>query len=75
MTARFPGGRRAGVDQGFRAVALVGISEGRHLATKPQLAQQMLAHAVGIPTQRVTGDCVYGDDRRLQMWLESCPQA
>jgi hypothetical protein len=23
----------------------------------------------------VTGDSVYGDDRRLRMWLESCPQA
>jgi SRSO17 transposase len=56
---------------------LAGISEGRHFATKPQLARQMLARAfaVGIPAQWVTGDRVYGDDRRLRTWLESCPQA
>jgi DDE superfamily endonuclease len=56
---------------------LAGISEGRHFATKPQLARQMLARAfaVGIPAQWVTGDSVYGDDRRLRTWLESCPQA
>jgi SRSO17 transposase len=56
---------------------LAGIAEGRHFATKPQLARQMLARAfaIGIPARWVTGDSVYGDDRRLRMWLESCPQA
>jgi SRSO17 transposase len=54
-----------------------GIPEGRRFATKPQLARQMLARAftAGIPVHWVTGDSVYGDDRRLRMWLESCPQA
>jgi SRSO17 transposase len=54
-----------------------GIPEDRRFATKPQLAQQMLARAfaAGVPATWVTGDSVYGDDRRLRMWLESCPQA
>ncbi len=54
-----------------------GIPQDRHLMTKAQLAQQMLARAfaVGVPAAWVTGDSVYGDDRRLRMWLESCPQA
>jgi SRSO17 transposase len=54
-----------------------GIPEDRRLATKPQLARQMLARAfaTGMPAQWVTGDSIYGDDRRLRMWLESCPQA
>jgi SRSO17 transposase len=54
-----------------------GIPQERHFATKPQLAQQMLARtaAAGVPATWVTGDSVYGDDRRLRMWLESCPQA
>jgi SRSO17 transposase len=45
--------------------------------TTPKLAQQMLARAfaVGVPATWVTGDSVYGDDRRLRRWLESCPQA
>lgn len=54
-----------------------GIPEDRRFATKPQLARQMLARtfAAGVPAKWVTGDSVYGDDRRLRMWLESCPQA
>jgi SRSO17 transposase len=54
-----------------------GIPQDRRLMTKPKLAQQMLARAfaVGVPAAWVTGDSVYGDDRRLRMWLESCPQA
>jgi SRSO17 transposase len=54
-----------------------GIPNERGFATKPQLACQMLAHtlAAGVPAQWVTGDSVYGDDRRLRMWLESRPQA
>ena len=55
----------------------VGIPEDRRFATKPQLAQQMLARAfaAGVPATWVTGDSVYGEDRRLRVWLESCPQA
>jgi SRSO17 transposase len=54
-----------------------GIPEDRCLATKPQLARQMLARAfaTGMSAKWVTGDSVYGDDRRLRLWLESCPQA
>ena len=54
-----------------------GIPEDRGFATKPQLAPQMLARAftAGVPATWVTGDSVYGDDRRLRMWLETQPQA
>jgi SRSO17 transposase len=54
-----------------------GIPEDRRLATKPQLARQALARAfaAGVPAKWVTGDSVYGDDRRLRMWLEAHPQA
>jgi SRSO17 transposase len=54
-----------------------GIPEDRGIATKPQLAQQMLhrALAAGVPAKWVTGDSVYGDDRRLRLWLEAQPQA
>ena len=54
-----------------------GIPEDRGFATKPQLARQMLARAfaTGVPATWVTGDCVYGDDRRLRLWLEARPQA
>ncbi len=54
-----------------------GIPRDQRFATKPQLAQQMLARAfaAGVPATWVAGDSVYGDDRRLRMWLESCPQA
>jgi SRSO17 transposase len=55
----------------------VGIPEDRPFATKPQLARQMLARAfgAGVPAKWVTGDCVYGNDRRLRLWLEAQPQA
>jgi SRSO17 transposase len=54
-----------------------GIPQDRRFATKPQLAQQMLARALGagMPAQWVTGDSVYGEDRRLRMWLEGEKQA
>ena len=41
-------------------------------ATKPELGRQMLerAFAAGVPAQWVTGDSVYGGDRRLRLWLE-----
>jgi SRSO17 transposase len=40
--------------------------------TKPQLGQAMLERAVaaGVPFRWVTGDTVYGGDRRLRVWLE-----
>src|SRR3954454_24574578 len=40
--------------------------------TKPQLARAMLERALdaGVPAQWVTGDAVYGGDRRLRRWLE-----
>src|ERR671914_1532213 len=54
-----------------------GIPDERRFATKPQLAKQPLARAfaAGTPATWVTGDSVYGDDRRLRMWLESRPRA
>jgi SRSO17 transposase len=54
-----------------------GIPEDRSFATKPQLARQLLARAcaAGVPATWVTGDRVYGDDRRLRLWLESQLQA
>jgi SRSO17 transposase len=54
-----------------------GIPEDRWFATKPQLAQQMLqrALAAGVPGRWVTGDSVYGNDRRLRLWLEAQPLA
>ncbi len=41
-------------------------------ATKAELARQMLerALAAGVPCQWVTGDSLYGGDRRLRVWLE-----
>lgn len=54
-----------------------GIPADRRFATKPQLARQMLARAfaAGTSAQWITGDSVYGDDRRLRAWLEAQPQA
>lgn len=41
-------------------------------ATKPELGRQLLARAFAaeIPAQWVTGDSIYGGDRRLRLWLE-----
>jgi SRSO17 transposase len=41
--------------------------------TKPQLGQAMLERALAarVPFGWVTGDTVYGGDRRLRVWLES----
>jgi SRSO17 transposase len=49
-----------------------GIPAERPLATKPQLAQQMLQRAfdAGVPAAWVTGESVYGDTRSLRLWLE-----
>ena len=54
-----------------------GVPEKHPFATKPQLARQMLQHAFDaqVPVTWVTGDSVYGDDRRLRVWLEERAQA
>ena len=46
-------------------------------ATKPELARSMLERALdaGVPCGWVTGDAVYGGDRRLRRWLELREQA
>jgi SRSO17 transposase len=54
-----------------------GIPQERPFATKPALARQMLERAfqAGVPATWVTGDSVYGDDRRLRLWLEAHARA
>jgi SRSO17 transposase len=54
-----------------------GIPSSRILQTKPALAKQMLQRALmaKVPIRWVTGDSVYGDDRRLRVWLEEQEQA
>jgi SRSO17 transposase len=58
-------------DQPRRTAA--GIPPERTFATKPELAQQMLARAfaAGVPLAWIAGDSVYGDDRPLRQWLEA----
>jgi SRSO17 transposase len=48
------------------------VPETVEFRTKPQLARAMLERALdaGVPAQWVTGDEVYGGDRRLRVWLE-----
>src|ERR671916_228201 len=48
-----------------------GVPETVQLRTKPQLGQAMLERALdaGVPAAWVTGDEVYGGDRRLGVWL------
>jgi SRSO17 transposase len=50
-----------------------GVPAERRFATKPQLAKAMLqrALAAGVPARWLAGDSIYGDDRRLRMWLEA----
>lgn len=50
-----------------------GIDDDVEFATKPELAQTMLARALdaGIPFGWVTADEAYGQVGRLRMWLES----
>jgi SRSO17 transposase len=57
--------------------ACAGILAERQFATKPALAQRMLEQAfqAGVSATWVTGDSVYGDDRRLRMWLEAQERA
>lgn len=54
-----------------------GIPSTRTFQTKPALAKQMLqrAFAAHLPIRWVTADSVYGDDRRLRVWLEEQEQA
>ena len=49
-----------------------GVPQTVEFRTKPQLARVMLerALAAGVPAAWVTGDEVYGGDRRLRLWLE-----
>ena len=49
-----------------------GVPQDVVFRTKGQLAQQMIARAVAadVPFGWVTGDTVYGNDRRLRRWLE-----
>jgi len=52
--------------------ATAGIPRAVSFATKPQLAQRMMARAIaaGVPFAWVVGDAVYGSDRRLRRFLE-----
>jgi SRSO17 transposase len=54
-----------------------GMPQERAFATKPELARRMLERGceAGVPAPWVTGDSVYGDDRRLRTWLESHERA
>jgi len=53
-----------------------GVPDEVTCATKPQLAQRMLGRALaaGVPAAWVTGDAIYGGDRRLRVWLEQHKQ-
>jgi len=53
------------------------VPEKQPFATKPQLARQLLERAFNaqVPAAWVTGDSVYGDDRRLRVWWEARAQA
>src|SRR5919199_481925 len=57
--------------------AQAGIPRTRSFQTKPALAQQMLTRLreAKVPFRWVTGDSIYGDDRRLRRWLEEHAQA
>ena len=53
-----------------------GIPDSVAFATKPQMALRMLQEAVAhdVPFGWVTGDSVYGDYRKIRLWLESLPK-
>jgi SRSO17 transposase len=50
-----------------------GIPDSVAFATKPQMGLAMLGQAVAsnVPFGWVTGDSIYGDYRRIRLWLES----
>jgi len=50
-----------------------GVPPAVRFATKPELAQQMLARtfAAAVPAAWVSGDEIYGDDGALRHWLEA----
>ena len=52
-----------------------GIPDAVAFATKPALAQAMLARALdaGVPAAWVTADSIYGDVKYLRVWLEARP--
>jgi hypothetical protein len=52
------------------------VPEAVAFATKPRLAQRMIERALtaGVPVSWVLGDEVYGNDRRLRIWLEQHDQ-
>jgi SRSO17 transposase len=54
----------------------VGVPADVTFATKPELARRMLerAQVAGVRAAWVTGDSVYGGDRRLRVWLEQHEQ-
>jgi SRSO17 transposase len=49
-----------------------GVPTDVRFATKPTLARRMLERVLdaGVPAAWVTGDEVYGSERRLRLWLE-----
>ncbi len=51
---------------------LSGIAVQTKFATKPALARQMIQTAIDekVPFRWVTGESIYGGDRRLRRWLE-----
>jgi SRSO17 transposase len=53
------------------------VPEEVRFATKPQLAAEMVWHALdaGLPAKWVTGDCVYGSNHPLRTGLEKRKQA
>ena len=52
------------------------ITRGGGMRTKPELAKEMLRRALdaGVQAEWVVADCVYGDSRRLGMFLEEREQ-
>jgi SRSO17 transposase len=53
-----------------------GVPQTVKFATKPELARQMIERAMkaGVAAAWVTGDAVYGGDRKLRLWLEEQAQ-
>jgi SRSO17 transposase len=49
-----------------------GVPSDLKFRTKPELALEMIqeATAAGMPYKWVTGDCAYGDSRKIRKWLE-----